>query len=138
MESKPGKPILSRLSLFMLAALVPGCGGGGGGGSYSAPPPPPPPANTVMVGSTGAYMDQNIFSPVTLTVSAGTTVTWSWATSGHTVDSGTSCTSDGGFSSGGVQSAGFTMTHQFMTPGTYHYYCTTHCGLGMTGTIVVQ
>jgi plastocyanin len=92
----------------------------------------------VFVGPSDIYSAANIFTPNTLTVAAGTTVTWSWQTSGHTVDSGTSCTPDGGFSSGGVQAAGFTMTHQFTTAGTYQYYCTTHCGLGMTGTIIVQ
>ena len=138
MQSRSGKHILFGLSPFLLLALMTGCGGGGSGSSYSAPPPPPPPTNTIMVGQSGVYTAQNIFSPTTLTVPAGTTVTWSWVTAGHTVDSGTSCTSDGGYSSGGAQSAGFTMTHQFMTAGTYHYYCTTHCGTGMTGTIIVQ
>jgi len=137
MQSRPGNHRLFRSFPFLMLALIPGCGGGGGGSSYAGGPPPPPP-NTITVGPNGVYASQNIFTPDPLTVSAGTTVTWTWATSGHTVDSGTSCTADGGFSSGGAQAAGFTMTHKFTTAGTYHYYCTTHCGLGMTGTVIVQ
>lgn len=92
-----------------------------------------------MVGQSGNYgMTSNVFAPESLTVPAGTTVTWTWETSGHTVDSGSGCSPDNRFSSNGVQSAGFTMTHQFNTPGTYPFYCTTHCGVGMKGTITVQ
>jgi plastocyanin len=132
--------ILSAASL----GLILSCGGGGGGGSssYTPPPPPPPPANTIYVGDNSGYGTSNIFTPVTLTVTAGTTVTWNWQASGHTVDSGTACTPDAAgpdhYSSNGVQAAGYTMTHTFATAGTYHYYCTTHCSTGMTGTIVVN
>lgn len=139
MRMTPMKFRFVGLLPLMVLGLMPSCGGGGGGGYSSPPPLPPPPSNTVMVGQTGAYgTTSNVFSPVNLSVGVGTTVTWTWVTSGHTVDSGPDCSPDGRFSSHGAQAAGFTMTHQFNTAGTYPYLCTTHCGVGMKGTITVQ
>ena len=128
------------------AVLLLSCGGG-----YSAPstPPPsspsPPPPNTFYVGGTsgsGTYGDPTTalltFTPATLTIAAGTTVTWAWKSSGHSLDSGPGCTVDNQFSSGGIQSVGFTMTHTFNTPGTYPFFCGVHCGSNMKGTITVQ
>lgn len=129
------------------AALLLSCGGGGGGSSPStAPPPPPPPNNTFYVGGTsgggGGYGDSGspllTFSPASLTINAGTTVTWVWQSSGHSLDSGADCSPDSKFSSGGVQNAGFTLTHTFNTPGTYPFFCGVHCGSNMKGTITVQ
>jgi len=112
------------------------CGGGGGGAASSTTPPPTaggPPANTIWVGSGGL-----MFTPNNLTVTAGTTVTWEWKSSGHSVDSGAPCTADGVYSSGGTQSQGHTMTHIFATAGTYNYFCDPHCGSGMTGIVTVN
>lgn len=125
------------------AAMLLSCGGGGGGSS-STPPPPPPPSNTFYVGpsSGGGYGDPGgtslTFSPANLTVTAGTTVTWVWQSSGHSLDSGAGCSPDSKFSSNGIQSAGFQMTHTFNTPGTYPFFCGVHCGSNMKGTITVQ
>lgn len=133
------------LACAALSGLLLRCGGGGGGDSTTMnTTPPPPPAGTIYVGipATGYNADSSVFNPVNLTVKAGDTVTWSWRVSGHTVDSGTACTPDAAgpdhYTSNGTQNAGFTMTHVFTTAGTYHYYCTTHCSTGMTGTITVN
>ncbi len=128
-------------SALGLALSCGGSGGYGGGSSYT--PPAGPPAGTIYVGTLDTYRTaSNVFEPGTLTVNHGDTVTWKWIVSGHTVDSGTACTPDAAgpdhYSSGGTQTAGFTMTHVFATAGTYHYYCTTHCGTGMAATIVVN
>ena len=76
------------------------------------------------------------FSPASQTINVGDTVHWVWAASGHSTTSGNSCTSDGRWDSG-VQSTGFTFDVTFPTAGTFNYYCSVHCGLGMTGTIIV-
>ena len=127
------------------AVLLLSCGGSGSSPPSSGGGTPPPPANTFYVGGTsgsGTYGDPTTalltFTPATLTIAAGTTVTWVWESSGHSLDSGPGCTVDNQFSSGGIQSVGYTMTHTFSTPGTYPFFCGVHCGSNMKGTITVQ
>lgn len=76
------------------------------------------------------------FNPPTLTVTAGTTLTWDFKAGSHNVTSGTAPTGDGAFTSGAPQTSG-TYTHQFNTPGTFPYFCSVH-GSMMTGTITVN
>jgi plastocyanin len=115
-------------------ALLASCGGystpmsptdGGGGGT--------PTPYTIQVVN-------NSFSPSTLTVPVGTTVTWSWAAGAmdHNV-----VPDDGSMPSGsGVPaSAPHTYTFTFGTAGTFHYHCQVHGGpggVGMSGTVTVQ
>ncbi len=71
------------------------------------------------------------FSPATLTVTAGDTVTWTNQDQiGHTATSTT-----GAFDSGDL-AQGDSFSFTFTTPGTYDYLCTPHPS--MTGRIVVQ
>ncbi|MBK8727775.1 MAG: hypothetical protein IPL96_17485 [Holophagaceae bacterium] len=132
---------LARVGAVLLAMSC-GGGGGGGGGTNSGGTggtTNPPPANTINVGDVGDYGTQsNVFYPSTLTVARGTTVAWVWKGAGHAMQSGDGCAPDGKFSSNGVQSPGYQMTHTFDTAGTYNYYCTTHCGQFMKGTVIVQ
>lgn len=76
----------------------------------------------------------NKFEPASLTVKAGTTVTWT-AEGFHTVDSGEPPTPSGGplKAPGGFTTYEFT----FDKPGTYKYFCAPHASLGMTGEVVV-
>jgi plastocyanin len=74
------------------------------------------------------------FSPQTVNVAVGDTVTWSGLASTHTVSA-----DDGswGFT---IPSASDTFSHTFTAPGTYRYYCAVHGGpngLGMAGVVVV-
>ena len=70
------------------------------------------------------------FSPKTLTVRAGTTVTWfNGDTVIHTI------TSDTGLFDSGNRAPGAFYNHTFAQAGTYAYHCTPHPS--MTGTIVV-
>ena len=70
------------------------------------------------------------FSPPTLTIVAGESVTWTNADQAmHTATSGS-----GAFDSGDLD-PGESFTFTFMTPGTYAYLCTPHPA--MTGSIVV-
>ena len=142
--------IRSGLSILGLAASL-ACGGGGGGSSsYTPPPPAGPPANTVWVGGGGAY-PTTAFNPATLTVAAGTTVTFSYKGGTHTVSSYTLTTDANSktFTSIPSQSSG-DYPVQFTTAGTYYYYCTYHGNFfgtypsatqeatGMAGKIIVQ
>jgi plastocyanin len=78
-------------------------------------------------------VQNNAFSPNSITVSVNSTVTWTNKDSyAHTV------TSTGGndtYDSGNIN-AGGTYTHKFTAAGTYNYKCTLHSG--MSGTVVVQ
>jgi plastocyanin len=71
------------------------------------------------------------FSPMALTIKAGTTVTWrNRDEEPHTVTS-----TDGLFHSGGLDEDD-TYSYTFAKPGTYHYQCSIHPR--MQATIVVQ
>ena len=120
--------IRSGLSILGLAASL-ACGGGGGGSSsYTPPTPSGPPANTVWVGGAGGYggTPDTSFTPSTLTVAAGTTVSFVWQGGTHTV---TSYAVSGSPTFTGVpmpgQSSG-TYPYTFTTPGTYYYRCEYH------------
>jgi plastocyanin len=71
------------------------------------------------------------FSPVTLTVSVNTTVTWT-----NNDDVSHTVTSDNGLFNSGSFAHVATYSHQFTTAGTYPYHCTIHPY--MTATIIVQ
>lgn len=78
------------------------------------------------------------FSPATVTIVPGETVTWTWAASGH------STTSDAATGpevwDSGVQNAGFSFSHLFTTAGTFPYYCKVHSfpgGTAMNGVVQV-
>jgi plastocyanin len=95
------------------------------GSSTSAAPAPP---------ANGVNIVDYAFGPKTLTVKAGTTVTWkNYDQFAHEV---TSASGDPGPAFDlGQQGQGATVSHTFTAPGTYHYYCNIHNY--MTGTIVV-
>jgi len=75
-------------------------------------------------------IDGFAFAPATLTVSAGTTVTWT----NHDEEPHTVAASDGSFHSPGM-GTGATFTHTFSTAGTFDYVCSIHPM--MHGTVVV-
>ena len=86
-----------------------------------------PGGNSVTI-SPGSSVPSNgkFFVPETLTVSKGTTVTWTNGDSTlHTITSGSaeSGNSGTGFDSSYL-AAGKTFQHQFSTSGTFDYYCT--------------
>jgi len=129
-----------------LAAALGACGGGGDGGSSLStnpggnPPPgggtPPPPASTVT-------LVNQAFSPTTITVTAGTTVTWKWNDcSGDGYGGGTCVVHQVAFDDGsGIKSDSQdqgTFARTFATKGTYKYHCTIHQAQGMVGEVVVQ
>ena len=79
----------------------------------------------------GASPGDFAYSPSSITVTAGDTVTWtnnSAAPEGHTV-------TGSGFNSGSFQSGG-TYSHAFTTAGTFSYLCSIHPS--MKGTVTVN
>jgi plastocyanin len=71
------------------------------------------------------------FQPSTVTVRAGTTVTWT-----NTGGAPHTATADDGSFDSGTLSTGSTFSQPFTKPGTYAYHCRIHSS--MTGTVVVQ
>ena len=135
---------LAWLCMLVLSALVllAACGGGstatGSGTTATTPAATPTQASSAPVvmittDSSGTFT----FSPATITIKAGTAVTWKNVTTvAHTVTS-----DDGGkaFDSGtsnpiAAQTGTFSFT--FKTPGTFTYHCSFHPF--MKGTVIVQ
>jgi plastocyanin len=112
----------SILLLVVSCFAIYSCGKSSGYNSGTTPPAPA--SNSVSIVNMS-------FSPSSLTVTAGTTVTWT-NNDGMTH---TTTSNDPGFDSGNM-TAGTKFTHSFSTPGTYAYHCSIHSG--MTGTITVK
>ncbi|MDQ4006463.1 MAG: cupredoxin domain-containing protein [Actinomycetota bacterium] len=115
-----------------------GAGGGGGGGEQPPPPggggtQPPPPGDgggggTTAPGTASVKVGDDFFSPKTVSVRAGGTVTWTNnGKNPHTV-------TGSGFDSG-MMTGGQKFTKTFAKAGTYSYECAYHSG--MTGTLKV-
>jgi len=127
-----------------IAVAISACGGSGGGyntGPSSQPNNGGQPANTNEV-----TLLQQSFSPNSITVPVGTTVTWTWqacdASGGGGYGSGNACVThnitfdDGSNISSSPQSSG-SFTRNFATAGTFKYHCAIH-GASMSGMVTVQ
>ncbi len=138
-----------RWAAMLVVAGAVACGGGGGssyptssgnnGGGGGTPPPPPPTTSTTASVSIADYS----FTPASLSIKAGTTVTWTndgavahTATAdGGAFDSGQLSSPSGGGGYGGG-SAGGSYSYTFSMAGTYAYHCANH-PTTMKGTITV-
>ena len=114
-----------------------GGGGGGGGGGYNVTDPGTGygtvPSTCTPTGNTICMTGSLTFSPGALTITKGSSVTWSNTTGvTHTVtfDTGGAPASSGQIASG-------TFVAVFATTGTFAYHCAIH-GQSMSGTITVQ
>ena len=115
---------LRNALLAVVAATLAACGGGGYG---TAPSTPPGDGRTVSATPSLA------FTPGTLTVNAGETVTFAFGGIGHNVffdaQAGTPADIDG-------VNTNTSVTRVFNTAGTYRYTC--HIHPSMRGTVVVN
>ena len=136
-----------RTLAVLLATALGACGGSGDTGNPGVQTNCPAGTQVVIaMGGVGPYGATPSFSPASLTVHAGDTVCWYFAAAGHQVVSGASCTADSKFcspsdtncSTVATSAAGTNYLHKFTAAGTYPYFCSIHCAMGMTGTITVQ
>ena len=108
-----------------LGATLTACAGGGGAGTGASAE-----ARSGAPASVGVAIRNFSFTQQTLTVAAGTTVTWTNRDSSvHTVTA-----NDRSFDSGHLAQGG-SFRHTFRAPGTYGYHCDIH--QYMTGSVVV-
>jgi plastocyanin len=111
--------------LLVVLAFVPGCKSDSTNPYGNTTAPPPTPNTVIMSGMT--------FSPATLTITHGATVTWS----NHDAYTHTSTSDNAVWNTGNI-AGGSSAAQLFSTAGTYHYHCTYHQAMGMVGTIIVQ
>jgi plastocyanin len=134
--SHASTPTATSPSVTFQAGMTPGMSGTPTSGAMpgmsmspataSATPADSPPPN----GGTAVAITDFKFNPATLTVPAGTTVTWTnQDEEPHTV-----AAKDGSFHSPGMDTHG-TFSQRFDTPGSFDYICSIHPF--MTGTVVV-
>jgi plastocyanin len=103
------------------------------------------PSGTGQIFDVAVGIDGFTFTPPTSNISAGDTVRWTWFSNGHSVTSGDACTANGQFCSpddtncdtGVLSNNGFVYEHTFAQAGTFNYFCSAHCTLGMTGVVNV-
>jgi plastocyanin len=121
-----------RIALFGLMISAAACGGSS---AYNATAPTNNNPGTVTPVATNAVTatSSDSFSPGSIVVSVGTTVTWTFESVGHNV---TFNTVAGAPPSILGTNANTTRTATFSAAGTFPYQCTIHPG--MTGTVTVQ
>ena len=86
---------------------------------------------TIDVGANGSFA----YGPALARVSTGTTVTWEWQTSGHTV---TSESTPGDSFDSGLSNTGSTFEQTFEQAGNVLYVCEPHRSQGHRGALVVD
>ena len=107
------------LTILLLAASLP------------AAQSPAPPASVAKAAGPQIRIEKFQFTPATLTVPAGTTVTWTNHDGMlHTVTSTTKLFSATRLDEGGV------FSYTFTSPGSYSYFCAIHPH--MTATVIVK
>ena len=99
--------------------------------AQAAPSPTQAEVATAAATAPQVTVEQAMFGPATLTIRAGTTVTWV----NHDGDLHTVTSTRGLFASPGLD-PGDTFAYRFTAPGTYPYFCAVHPH--MQGTILVQ
>ena len=144
-----------RLSYVMLAVAVIGCGGGGGDGYTTGPTGGTNSGGTGGTGGTGGgagtatatasvsatQSDDGYgtavfsFSPASVSITRGGTVTWTNA-SNSTLHNVTFSGQGAPANISNFTASSGTVTRTFTTAGTYSYQCTNHAG--MNGTVRVE
>src|ERR1700712_4991472 len=95
--------------------------GSGGMGSMASPANHATPGSTAPVGGTAVGITDFTFSPTTLTVPVGATVTWT----NKDAEPHTVAANDGSFHSPGMDTEA-TYTYTFTKTGTFDYICSIH------------
>jgi plastocyanin len=133
-DTRQSRPFSCFVALLAALGLAAACGSSSGGGAATPSAPATASASTgsgTAVAGTTVEINNFMFTPKTLTVPVGTTVTWKFDDSTqHTVTA-----NDKSFTSQALGS-GQTYTHTFTSAGTVDYHCSIHPF--MTGTILVK
>ena len=117
---------LIGLSVFLMSAIA--CGSSS---STSPSPTPTPGSSSVTIPAGASNLGNQAYSPDSVNVSVGGTVTWmNNDSTAHT------STSDASGWDSGVVAPGASFSRTFPTAGTFSYHCTLHTG--MVGKVVVQ
>jgi plastocyanin len=111
---------LTALAALRAISLTTLCMAGACGASWAALP-----------GSTQIVVKDFMFQPMSLSVPAGATVTWT-----NKDDEPHTVRSDTGLFGSGAMDTNESYSFRFDTPGTYHFTCSIHPR--MVGTILVQ
>ena len=119
-----------------MAAALPSCG------SSSSNTPTNPPVQTPVQNARVTATANNTFSPRTVTIFAGGTVTFTNAGGNHNVTGpgfrcANGCDGDGAGGNGNPATNAWTVTITFPAAGSNGYSCEVHVGVGMTGTVNV-
>ena len=138
-----------RMSYVLLAVVALGCGGSGGDSGYTTGPStgngtgnPPSGGGTGASGTASVAIQSTddgygyqtfSFSPSTVTITKGGTVTWN--NNGSTAHNVTFTTTAGAPTNIGNFTSG-SKSVTFPNSGTFQYQCTNHAG--MQGTVTVQ
>lgn len=130
---------MSSSRFVVLAAFVlsfAACGGYSAPSTSTAPSPAPAPtpggvASSVAIVTGAETLGNRAYSPDTLSVAAGSTVTWT-----NTDAIAHTSTSDGNAWNSQTILPGGKFSFTFQNAGTYSYHCSIHPG--MVGTVVVQ
>jgi plastocyanin len=130
------KLILAGVLFLALTLILSACSGTATTPTSTPAATPTPiatstPTSTPITGQASVNISNFAYVPPTLTVSVGTTVTWTNNDSvAHTVTS-----NDNLFDSGNL-ATGATFSYTFEQKGTFNYHCTIHPF--MTGKIIVE
>lgn len=87
-------------------------------------------ALTVAVGPGGNFA----YDPALISIDPGTTITWVWESSGHTVTS----VSDNFEIDSGRESSGYETSYTLEEPRNYRYECKPHSSAGHRGAVIVE
>ena len=131
-------PVPASVLAVALSLALAACGGSGAATAAPATSAPSAPAaESPSAAPAGGGGDDAVqiadfaFAPASITVAAGSSVTWTNGDSaGHTVTA-----DDGGFDSGTIAN-GTSFTQAFPDAGTFAYHCAIHPA--MTATVVVE
>ena len=132
-------PVRSLVLLIVMAVALPTCNSASPTNPTESSPTNTEPAQSATVNVNA----NNTFSPSTVTIAAGGTVTFTNLGGLHNVvadDGSFRCANgcDGSGGDGNAAANAWSVTITFPTAGSVPYNCEVHVAVGMTGTVIVE